>query len=357
MKLKNIITVFLYAILLIQPITVFTFETDQYNLPTEPLADIGDEVSQYVEQNLRKAVNKINTEIILRQNCLDNRAEAKKTVNCGSVSEEKKKLENLRSEDAVASRIYNLLGTGIPPFTSSGSWMESHRFSHNPARYKTSFSDSIFTASPLNYLTISSTVNFYGTEFGTDKIAHLFQQGYTYYKMYKHAAANGLSPADSAKKAVKWGRKTERTIYGYWISRTFSNADLAANYAGMKFYQGLIKEIKIGEQMRPSVLILKNGIWVFNEKADLAETLIKPFISNHFNEAYNPSIFLQFLGLRSAVLRHVKNQSCAQWLKRYPQISKTELENTSQKLHLWYGEDYGFKNSQNFITIQNTCFD
>lgn len=354
MKMKNI-SIFLCVILLIQPIFLLGFETDQYNLPPEPLADIGDEVSQYVEENLRKVVNSINTQIILRQNCLENRAEAKKTINCASEGEEKQKLAELRSGEAIARGVYQLLGTGIPPFTSSGSWMESHRFAHNPARYKTNYSHSIFTASPLNYLTISSTVNFYGTEFGTDKIAHLFQQGYTYYKICNRVQKDGKTSAEAAQKAVQWGRKTERTIYGYWISRTFSNADLAANYAGLKFYQGLTEELKIGDKIRPAVLSLKNGIWIYNSDSARTE-LIKSFISNHFNEAYNPSIFLSFLGLRAAVRRNVKKRACAQWFKAYPQLSKTELENTSQKLRLWHGEDYGFKDSREFITIQNTCF-
>lgn len=335
----------------------FAFETDQFNLPPAPLADIGDEVSAYVESNLRKAVDKINAEIIERQNCLDNRREAEKTTNCASASEENQKLAELRSKEIVARKVYNLLGTGIPPFTSSGSWMESHRFAHDPARYKTSYSDSIYTASPLNYLTISATVNLYGTQFGTDKIAHLFQQGYTYYKSYNRALKEGKTSSEAARKAVNWGRKTERTIYGYWVSRTFSNADLAANYAGLKFYQGLTEEISIDGKPRPAVLILKNGIWEFNKDANLPEILLKPFISNHLNEAYNPSIYLDFLGLRAAVRRSVKNHSCAQWRKTYPQLSKTDLEETFQKLRFWYGEDYGHKDSKEFVTIQNTCFD
>lgn len=357
MKLKNILSIFLCLLVLIQPLSLFSFETDQFNLPPAPLADIGDEVSQYVEENVRKAIDKLNTEIILRRNCLDNRKEAKKTTDCGSASEEKKKLAELRSEDAAARGVYKLLGTGIPPFTSSGSWLESHRFAHDPARYKTSYSDSIYTASPLNYLTISATVNLYGTDFGTDKIAHLFQQGYTYYKTYRRALAEGKTKTEAAQKAVKWGRKTELTIYGYWVSRTFSNADLAANYAGLKFYQGLTKEIKIDGKSRPAVLQIKNGIWEFNQNTNISETLLKPFISNHLNEAYNPSIYLEFLGLRAAVRRNVKNHSCARWLQTYPQISKTELEDTFQKLRFWYGENYGHKDSEHFITIQNTCFD
>ena len=60
--------------------------------------------------------------------------------------------------------------------------MDSHHFVAQPARYRTSYWKSIFILNPGIALTISPTVNLYGSEFGTDKIAHVFQQGYTYYK-------------------------------------------------------------------------------------------------------------------------------------------------------------------------------
>ncbi len=123
----------------------------------------------------------------------------------------------------------------------------------------------------------------------------------------------------------------------------------------MRFYQGLTREIEIGDKIKPAVLLLKNGVWTFNKNADLREILIKPFITEHFNEALNPSIFVK--GLRSFVRRSVKKQSCKQWQKQYPNLSRTELNKTSQTLTLWFGEDYGFTASDNFITIANTCFD
>ncbi len=78
------------------------------------------------------------------------------------------------------------------------------------------------------------------------------------------------------------------------------------------------------------------------------------FLSNHLNEALNPSIFVK--GLRSFVRRTVKNQSCKQWLDEFPNRSQTDFDNSSQALKLWYGENYGFTESKNFVTIANTCF-
>ncbi|MGI9034584.1 MAG: hypothetical protein ACR2GD_00970 [Pyrinomonadaceae bacterium] len=353
MKTQIIIRLFLSFVLLTQ--STAAFETDQYNLPPAPLADIGDEVTQYVETNVKKAFENLNKEISARQLCLEAGGKFAK-IKCDSPDKEREKLAQLRAPQAVAREVYNLLGTGIPPLTNSGSWMESHHFKHAPARYKTKFCDSIFLTFPTDFIGLSSTVKLYGAQFGTDKIAHFFQQGYSYYKIYNRALAEGSTPGEAARKAVKWGQKTERTIYGTLISGVYSNADLFANYAGMKFYLGLARPIKIGEFERPAALILKNGLWEFNNNYT-PQNLIKPFISNHLNEAFNPSIFTKMFGLHLFVRRVVKKQSCKQWLQQFPNISAVELEKTSLNLKLWNGEDYGFTESENFITIANTCFD
>jgi hypothetical protein len=356
MRLHTAARLFLCVALLMQSTAVFAFETDQYNLPPEPLADIGEEVSEYVEENLRKAVDKINAEILARQSCLENKADKPKKIKCDSPNKEKAKLEFLRSEKAVAREVYNLLGTGIFPFTKSASWVESHRFIGQPARYKTSFPKSIYAVLPTNYLTISPTVNLYGSQFGTDKIAHFFQQGYTYYQIYNRALANGLTADKAAQKAIRWGQMSERTFYGTLVSGVYSNADLCANYVGKKFYQNLTRPVKIGDATKPAVLLLKDGVWIFDENADLRKILIKPFLSNHLNEALNPSVYNNLFGLRSYVRRVVKKRSCKQWLNQYPALSAADLNQTSSALKLWFGEDYGFTGSEHFITIANTCF-
>ncbi len=355
MLLRTAARLFLCVALLSQSIAAF--ETDQFNLPPTPLADIGDEVSEYAAQNLKKAVDKLNAEILARQSCLENKTVKPKKLKCDSADKEKTKLEFLRSEEAVAREVYNLLGSGFIPFTKSGSWLESHNFIAQPARYKTSFPKSIYAVVPTNYLTISPTVNLYGAQFGTDKIAHFFQQGYGYYQIYNRASREGLAPDEAAQKAIRWGQMSERTFYGTLVSGVYSNADLCANYAGMKFYQNLTRPIKIGAVTKPAVLSLKDGVWVFDESADLQKALLKPFLSNHLNEALNPSIYANYFGLRSFVRRTVRKRSCKQWFNRFPNLSQADLDKTSRELKLWFGEDYGFTVSKHFVTISNTCFD
>ncbi|MDQ3373657.1 MAG: hypothetical protein M3521_07195, partial [Acidobacteriota bacterium] len=130
---------FLCAALLLQPLVGFAFETDQYNLPPQPLADIGGEVSQYTEINLRKAIDKINAEISARQSCLENNFRGLDKLKCHSSDIERLRLGFLRSEQAVARAVYKQLGAGIPPFTSSEVWMNLHHFTGQPARYRTDY--------------------------------------------------------------------------------------------------------------------------------------------------------------------------------------------------------------------------
>jgi len=351
--MNKLVHIFLSLVLLISPSAGFAFETDQFNLPPEPLADIGAEVFDYVKDNVEKAIEKVNAEIKARQNCLNN----KTAKNCDSKAKNQQRLNYLRSENAVARAVYNRLGAGFVPFTASGSWMESHKFAAQPARYKTDYKESIYAVFPNNYLTISKTVNLYDTQFGTDKIAHIFQQGYTYLRIYERALAKGLSKAEAAKKANDWGRMSERTFYGNLVSGVYSNADLAANYAGLKFYQNLTREITIGEEVKLPLVVFENDVWRFNGKVELSENLLKPFISAHLNEALNSSIYTNVFGLRSSVRGHIKKRACGEWIKLYPKFSKADFEKTSSQLQRWNGEDYGFTVNKNFVTIANTCFD
>lgn len=339
-------------VLLILPSAKFAFETDQFNLPPVPLADIGAEVHQYVKENVEIAIGKINREIKARQICLENQT----TKNCESATKNRRRLTYLRSETAVTRAVFQRLGAGFPPFTASGSWIEAHEFKAQPARYKTDFKKSIYVRFPSNYLTISETVNLYDTQFGTDKIAHIFQQGYTYLKIYERALAKGLPKEAATQRATDWGRKSERTFYGTLVSGVYSNADLAANFAGLKFYQNLAVTIDIGGQVKLPILILENGFWVFNKDVEMAENLLKPFVSAHLNEALNPSIYTKFFGLRSSVRGRVQKNACADWKTLFPQRTENDFDAVSQSLHDWHGEDYGFTASKNFITIANTCF-
>jgi hypothetical protein len=113
----------------------------------------------------------------------------------------------------------------------------------------------------------------------------------------------------------------------------------------------------MGNTTRPAVLEIKEGFWKLNQEVKAGDLLFKPFISDHFNEALNPSIFSKNLGLRSFIPGTVRKRSCEQWIERYPRLSRIGLEARSRALRLWFGEDYGFTDSEHFVTIANTCFE
>lgn len=353
--MKNIIQLFLVIVLLISPLALIAFETDQFNLPPQKLNDIGEEVTNYTKENLEKAIEKLNAEIAKSENCLIRISAKKADKKCESPQREKERLEFLRSEEALAFELYQLIGKGVPVSMSS-KWLESEKFEAQPARFKPSLKDSIYIVLPTDYIGFSSTINMYGAEFGTDKIAHLFQQGYDYLKIYKRELKKGLTHDEAIKKAVKWGQKTERTYYGTLVSGVYSNADLAANYAGLYFHFGLTRENKIGENQIPPILLLEKGFWKFNPNVDLSEHLLKPYISESFSEAFNPSIYTRMFGLNLHA-RHVLERNCDKWIERFPNLSQTQFAEKVQQTKLWFGEDYGFRESKNFVTIANTCFD
>jgi hypothetical protein len=354
MRFKKVLPAFLCASLFLQ--SVAAFETDQYNLPQQPLADVGEEFSEHVEQKVKKAVNKTNAEIVRGQGCLENSTAEKRPANCNSIEKETARLALLRSEEHVAREVHKMLGGGIFPFSRIALWFESHDFRATPTTYKTNYLNSIYLTVPTSYITISPTIKAYGAEFGTDKTAHFFEEGYTYYKISKRAAAKGSTLEEADRKAIRWGQKTEHTYFGTWVSGVYSNADLAANYVGLLFYRGLTKEIKIKDQIRPAVLLLKNGVWTFNPDFNLSEQLVKPFLTDHLNEALNPSIYSDLIGLRAFVRRTVKKRSCKQWKAQKPKLTRSELNELTRSLERWNDQDYGFTPSKHFITIAETCY-
>ncbi|MEQ1565435.1 MAG: hypothetical protein ABMA64_07350 [Myxococcota bacterium] len=74
-----------------------------------------------------------------------------------------------------------------------------------------------------------STFEIGGVRMGSDKIDHFLDTGYHYFR------AHTLDPA----LPVRAGTASERSFYGLFTSKTFSYADLRANWDGLRFYRAL----------------------------------------------------------------------------------------------------------------------
>jgi hypothetical protein len=342
----------LLLLLALSPVGTFGFETDQFNLPPVPLADIGDEVSAYVEASITAALDDVNVRINKSRVCIEGKIKDK---TCGSRENEQEQLAYLQSDEGLVKEVFKRLGDGNIFRTKFGKWINSHQFESNPARFKTSYVDSIYLVLPANYLTISPTVKMFGIEFGSDKLEHLFQQGYSYYKLRNDAKTKGIEGEEAITAAVEWGKRTERTYYGLLVSGVYSNADLYANYAGMRFYDGLTQNIDIGETGRAAIAIRENGGWMINEPATLRDRLIKPFISEHLNEALNPSGY-SFV-VYPTVRRVVRKNACREWHERYPELTAAVLAQKATDLELWNDEDYGNMAKGRLLKLSEVCFD
>ncbi|MEQ1605351.1 MAG: hypothetical protein ABL999_10840 [Pyrinomonadaceae bacterium] len=347
MKFSILFPGLLCSILLLNSVSL-AFETDQFNLPKVPLADIGEEVSEHLIENLRLAVDSVNANIAKSEACL-----AAKTKGCESPEKEREKLEHLHTDEAIADAFSKLIAGGNFMTTKFGKWLNSHEFRSQPARYTADYRESIYVLNPFDFATISPTVRLYGHEFGVDKLEHLFQQGHQYYDIVGDAIKKGSTPDEAVQKAIKWGQKTERTYYGLWTSGVYSNADLFANYVGLKFYQNMTKPLEIAETKRPPLVELSNGNWKIVDKT-LKEIILKPFITDHMNEALNPSSYRPTLV--GSVRRSVKKYACSEW-RNVPGLSPWELETKAASLETWNGEQYGSTKRDRTVKLADICFE
>ena len=331
----------------------FAFETDQYNLPPVPLGDIGAEVSGYFEENLIAAIVEVNNEIDRLNQCIG--SDKKREKVCPSANEAQRRLNEALGDDAVGRALFKRIGDGSLFITKTGKWFRSHKFAVSPASYKVPYAESIYFFKPSNHLTLSPTIRMFDIEFGTDKIEHLLQQGWKYFEIRRAELDKGKTAADADKKAVDWGKRSERTYYGLMSSGVYSSADLVANYVGMRFYEGMTKPLRIDGSIRPAILEIYAGHWRIAPNVDLPSTLLKPFISEHLNEAFNPSGYAFFV--YPTVKRVVRTRACPKWRSFIQQTTKADLEQRSVRLEKWNGEDYGFATKGRRVTIGDSCFD
>jgi hypothetical protein len=210
----------------------------------------------------------------------------------------------------------------------------------------------VFSPVPFAFTRMQSTALVHGQYFGLDKLGHAFQQGYTYYEdVRKLQHKEGLSFESALAKAVKDGAGTESTYFGTLISGVYSNADAAANYAGYKIYENLTAPVQIDGKEYPALAVLEGGRWKLN--VDLAEISLRPFISEHWNEARNPSIYTFNRGrIRKAV-----QARCDMWLKAYPELSRDSELKHREAMATWFGEPYGWNDpEEKEVSLATECF-
>ncbi len=208
----------------------------------------------------------------------------------------------------------------------------------------------------------SSTIRVHGSYFGTDKMAHFHDLGHYYFKSYLARIAEGSTPEEAREWVVWWysrGPISETLAIGSLATGVVSNADLASNYAGMKFYENLTSPVMLQGEQRPPLLVVRDGAWRLNFHVRPESGFMAPFFSDHFNEALNPNVY-EF-GMRGSIKRHVR-KIADRVLTFYadedgqPRTHQW-FEDTAVELRTLYGEEYGaYIREDVMFTIADLCY-
>ena len=333
-------------------------ETDQFTTPPgREFADIGPFLSRWMYRHIERAVAKTNDEI--RRRIDEKRGE-------GS-------LKDLHSPEHMARAVNDELPWAMDVIDGFDGLVHSQKMKDRyPGRivgYKHSTKNILrnthFALDPrqLFRIWLASTFKAYGTYMGADKLGHFTDMGMNYYRKYRTHIRDGLGEEEAVQKTVYWGTHdvlfSESGFLGYFTAGAYSNGDLAANFAGLMFYRNLTEPVMLKGKLQPPMLVLDGPYWKMADHVRLDSDFFAIFISDHLDEALNPSHFEG--GMRSAVRKSVR-QRAEIVLWRYAdargnQRPREWFENKLEELRTYYGVDYGHSGSPDeLVSIASACF-
>ena len=306
----------------VSPIALAT-ETDQFTLPPRPLDDLGPDLGTMVLEILHNEIALLNARIIGRAR--DRPDAAPEPVN----------------EREFLAHVYEQTGIGLPEPTIERA-IRYGDFPGRDVRFKPNLGDSIYAGAhtPVPFAHLMSdcpTIRLYGVDLGTDKIGHIFQQGYEYFTRYADARAAGVDEARAVAGAVSFGVMTESTYLGVALTGVYSNGDLAGNYAGFKFYRNVFDEVQVDDRILGPMLRYDGARWYLDPERDNTD-LLRPFISEQMNEAFNPSLYSWSV---ERIRENIRDR-CASWRTRFPDFDEAGYRAHLDRAKTWFGEPYGW---------------
>jgi hypothetical protein len=321
-------------------------ETDQFTVPPQPLADVGPHLQQHVTAILQDVMTRTNLRYL----------EHTRAAAAGGLLRgyHERAAAACLSEDALAAAFFDEVGHGLPECAIE-EWVVRSHFPASPAKFDPSMSECVYgdnwLQKPLTLQELSPTVHVFGAYLGTDKVGHLFQQGHEYFEAYRKAEQSGADRDAALRKAVEVGVAQENGFYGLIMVGVYSNGDLAANYAGLKFYLNLTRPLHVNGRLLPPIVRLRQNLWEFNPSAG-AEWL-RPFFTDHLNESLNPS---QYSSQLRATVRHNFPARAERWVAFYHSTHDNEARRL-KALSTWYGEDYGHSGLDKVTSVPEMYYD
>jgi cytohesin len=301
------------------------------------MPDLGGYFNRWVYNAIEGGVNKTNAKI-------------RSAIKSGQHGDA---LDPLQSEDEIAHAVNREFPYAIMLIQDLDGRMTSsqmkQRYPGTLPGYKPLPSFQQVAAFPLNPFRAwgCASIKVYGVQLGTDKIGHFTDMGMHYYQTYRGFLAKGESEQQAIQRAIDVGTKdplkSESALLGYWTAGAYSNGDLAVNYIGFVFYRNLTEPQALKGQVRPPMLVRDGPYWRIAPHVRPDSDFFALFISNHLDEALNPSHYVpQMRGtIRShaivnseGTLEHRRDR----WGNRR---SPAWFSRESRELTTYWGADYG----------------
>lgn len=346
------------------PTAAMSHETDQYTLPVgREFGDVGPHLTQLVHAAVVHAVAETNAEI-------------ERTLRNGPAPRDGRAtdaLSPLQSADFIAGKVWGQLFATFPTNELLDSQLQSPRIQRpypglitNYRSEQSIYDDPLLMVDVTKFVRVffrAATVSADGKLFGTDKIIHFVNLGRIYHSSYVAALKQGMSEQEAVAQAIYSASAnpffSENGFLGMTSTGIYSNADLAADYAGLKFYRNLTEQVRIGSRLMPSMLVPDGPFWKLNEQVRPDSDFFTAFITPHWNEALNPNVYAAISNARMRALLRDRCPDVVDWYRdehgrRLSQRQFAELEGI---LSTFYGEDYGYRSAgKDTVSVSTTCF-
>jgi ankyrin repeat protein len=335
-------------------------ETDQYTVPAGlEFADLSGELTAMYYDPIERAVKSLNAQI---ERCLRNGSRPSY-------------IARLQSPETLTDAVYDefpaayALIEGMDAKVHRGSAMRRAHPGRLPGHWESVgniFTGAYFPLDPRQIFRIwhACTFQAHGVYLGTDKVGHFTDMGFVYYSIHRSAVAGGATEEQAIAKVLAEGRSGfvlgEEGVLGYLSSGLYSNADLAANWAGFRFYQNLTRPVPIRGVTRPPMVVRDGELWRISPHVRRDSDFFSWFVSDHFNEALNPGTF--GIDMRGHMRKCVRERA-SRFLEFYADAngnrrSAAWFEARRAELSTWYGEDYGHAGvGERGVTVASLCFD
>ena len=148
-------------------------------------------------------------------------------------------------------------------------------------------------------------------------------------------------------------------MFGTIGTGAYSNGDKCVNHLGFKFFLNLTEKVVLKEKEREPLVVRCGTFWRVNHHVRPQSGWLAAFVSDHWNEALNPSLY--DATMRPGI-RNVLHSRADHIVRFYTQKDgrpndATYFVNLARELSTYYGESYGHSGQfEKLMNIGNTCF-